>query len=143
MDFFDFREAMGEQADPATERLAKQVIDAAWEVYRQLGPLLPERSYELALSHELTLRNIPHICQSPIDIIYKGHPIGEGRIDILVADLLVIEIKAAESLTPQHKAQVLSYLKLKHLRLGLLINFNAYPFRLGLKRVVLDPVSPS
>ena len=122
--------------DEAAERLAHAVIGAAIEVHRELGPGLPEGVYERALSQELTLRSIRHRCQAPVPVTYKGVNVGEGRIDILVEDRLVVELKSCEQLTDLHRAQVRAYLCAKGLRLGLLINFNVAVLHDGMKRVL-------
>jgi GxxExxY protein len=123
-----------------TERedaFAREVIGAAIEVHRVLGPGLLESIYEEALCIELTERQIPFVRQRQIDLIYKGHVIGAGRLDLLVGDALVVELKAVESLTDVHLAQVLSYLRTTGYHLGLLINFNVAVLRKGIKRVIL------
>ncbi|MEO1288067.1 MAG: GxxExxY protein [Chloroflexota bacterium] len=114
-----------------------QVIGAAIEVHRQLGLGFLESVYEDALCIELGLRDIPHERQYPVHVLYKGHAVGEGRIDILVDGCLIIELKAVEKLSPVHKAQVISYIKATQLELGLLINFNESVLKAGIKRVIL------
>ena len=125
----------GEEIDA----LASAVIGAAIEVHRTLGPGLLESVYEHALAVELELKDIPFERQSLININYKGHLIGEGRLDMLIADKLIVELKAVEALAPIHTAQVMSYLKIMNLPLGLLINFNVPILKQGLKRVVRSP----
>ena len=136
MDVFDFRRREESRVDDETEALATAVIGAAIEVHKELGPGLPEHSYHLALSHELELRGIPHECEVRVPIVYKGKPVGEGWIDILVAGKLVVELKAVEALSPVHRAQVLTYLRVMKLKLGLLINFNVAILKDGIKRVI-------
>ncbi len=119
------------------DALAHTVIGAAIEVHRVLGPGLLESVYEQALCIELTERRVPFVRQRRIDLVYKGHTIGAGRLDLLVGDALVVELKTVEALTDVHLAQVLSYLKTTSYRLGLLINFNVAVLRKGVKRVVL------
>jgi GxxExxY protein len=119
--------------------LARIVVDAALEVHRALGPGFLESVYERALTVELELRRIPFQRQVPIVVRYKGVEVGDGRIDLLVDGCLVVELKAVETMAPVHLAQVLSYLRARKLRLGLLINFNARQLREGLRRVVLSP----
>lgn len=87
---------------------------------------------------ELALRGIPFERQKPVPVSYKGHSVGEGRIDLLVAADLLVELKAVEALAPIHTAQVISYLKATRLHLGLLINFNVPVLRAGIQRVVLS-----
>jgi GxxExxY protein len=136
MNVFDFHERQEVRADPETESLAHATIGAIIEVHRHLGPGLPELSYRKALSHELTLRGIEHQCEYPVPIVYKGVRVGEGRIDIPVANRLVVEIKLVETLTAVHRAQTLTYLQLLKLQLGLLCYFNVAIMRDGIKRVI-------
>jgi len=116
--------------------LSHAVIGAAIEVHRELGPGLLESAYEAAFSHELTLRGIPYVTQKVMPVLYKGHEIESGlRIDLLVEDLLVVELKAIQTLLPLHSAQVLTYLRLGNYPLGLLINFNVRRLVEGIERV--------
>jgi GxxExxY protein len=108
------------------------------EVHLQLGPGFLESVYQEALCIELRLRDVPFQEQVPIALQYKGKPVGQARLDLLVADRLLVELKAAESLAPIHVAQLLSYLKATRRPLGLLINFNVSYLRQGLKRVILN-----
>jgi len=125
------------EPDQALDQLAHEVIGAAIEVHRVLGPGFLEATYAKALAIELRLRGIEHVRESPVQLEYKGEPIGEGRLDILVKDQLVIELKTVESLAPIHNAQVIAYLKATGLELGLLINFNTVVLRDGIKRIIL------
>ena len=116
---------------------ARAVIGAAIEVHSLLGPGLLEALYEEALCVEMRIRNIPFARQVPVPMTYKGREIGQGRLDVLVADLLVVELKTVETLAPVHMAQVLSYLRATGHELGLLINFNVSTLKQGgIKRVV-------
>ncbi len=126
------------EPDAETDRLAQEVIGAAIEVHRVLGPGFLETMYEQALSVELGLREILFQCQVPVAVDYKGHSVGESRLDLLVGGKLVVELKAADQLAPIHTAQVMSYLKATGHRLGLLINFNVVRLKDGVKRVVLS-----
>ncbi|MDP9374617.1 MAG: GxxExxY protein [Chloroflexota bacterium] len=117
-------------------RLAYTVIGAAIEVHRVLGPGYRESTYEEALCIELALRGIAHVRQPSVALRHKGRTIGEGRLDILAGDCLIVELKAVDELSPVHRAQALSYLKATGHRLGLLINFNVDILRTGVKRVV-------
>jgi len=118
------------------DQLAHDVIGAAIEVHRILGPGFLERSYQRALAIELRLREIPHAIESPIHLDYKGESIGEGRIDILVADKLVVELKTVDELSSLHEAQALAYLKATGYQLALLINFNTPVLKDGIKRII-------
>ena len=124
--------------EPTAEEdgLARQVIGAAIEVHRILGPGLLESVYEEALCIELTDRRVPFVRQPVVDLKYKGRPVGKGRLDLLVGNCVVVELKAVEALTNVHKAQLISYLKTTGHHLGLLINFNVAVLRDGIKRVV-------
>jgi GxxExxY protein len=117
--------------------LSGQVIGAAIEVHRPLGPGLLESSYQACLSHELTLRGLEWVQQKEVPLQYKGVCVQSAyRIDLLVEGRLVVEVKAIDALTPIHRAQLLTYLKLLHLRHGLLINFNVEALARGVRRVV-------
>ena len=118
------------------DRLAHEVIGAAIEVHRALGPGFMESIYEEALCVELRLRQMCFKRQLPIEVLYKEHVVGQGRLDLLVGDLLIVELKAVESLADIHTAQVISYLRAAKLELGLLINFNVPVLRQGVKRIV-------
>jgi GxxExxY protein len=116
---------------------AHAVIGAAIEVHSVLGAGFLESTYEQALAIELALRRIPFQRQWPISLSYKGHAVGEARLDFLVDDRLIVELKAVDMVHPIHHAQVINYLKATRLQLGLFINFNVEALRDGLKRVVL------
>ena len=120
------------------DRLAHEVIGAAIEVHRVLGPGFLEPVYEEALALELGLRHIPFARQVAIGVDYKGHAVGEGRLDYLVGGILIVELKAVEALAPIHAAQVMSYLKAAHQPLGLLINFNVPLLKDGVRRIILS-----
>ena len=113
------------------------VVSAALEVHRVLGPGFLEAVYEEAMAVEFELRNIPYERQKPVGVSYKGRKIGEGKLDFLVRDSVVVELKAAEKILPIHHAQLMSYLKATGCRLGLLINFHERLLRDGVRRVVL------
>ncbi|HEX8599737.1 MAG TPA: GxxExxY protein [Chloroflexia bacterium] len=122
---------------PELDDLAHSVIGAAIEVHRVLGPGFLESVYEEALSVELKLRCIPFARQVQLPIHYKGQPVGEGRLDLLIADSIIVELKAIESLAQIHAVQALSYLKATGHKLGLLINFNVPILKYGIKRIIL------
>jgi GxxExxY protein len=126
--------------EPSTEldRLAHAVIGAAIEVHRLIGPGFLESVYEEALCVELQLRGIPFIRQPIVSVDYKNHVVGEGRLDLLVGNALIVELKAVDALAPIHTAQVISYLKTTGHQLGLLINFNVPILRDGIKRIILS-----
>ena len=116
--------------------VARAVIGAAIEVHRELGPGYLESVYEDALSTELDLRRIRFERQKSFSLNYKHKNVGEGRIDFLVNDCLIVEIKAVERLHPIHKAQAISYLKATKRRVGLLINFNERILKSGIQRII-------
>jgi GxxExxY protein len=119
------------------EHAAKAVIGAAIEVHRNLGPGHLESVYEEALAIELELRGIRFRKEFPFSLTYKGRPVGQGRIDLLVEDCLIVELKAVELLGQIHLAQAISYLKATNHRLALIINFNVPRLVDGIRRVVL------
>ena len=127
-----------EEPDENLDALAHLVIGAAIEVHRELGPVYLEEVYEEALAVELGLRRLPFERQKPIAVYFKGQRVGEGRLDFLIAERLIVELKAVEALAPIHQAQVISYLKTTRLPLGLLINFNVPLLSKGVKRVILS-----
>ena len=119
-------------------RLTEAIIGAAIEVHRALGPGLLESAYEECVSRELALREIPFARQVSLPVEYKGVRLDCGyRLDLLVADAVVVEIKALAGLEPIHSAQVLTYLKLGGWKVGLLINFNVPVLKSGIRRLML------
>jgi GxxExxY protein len=118
-------------------RLSKQIIGAAPEVHRHLGPGLLESAYQVCLCRELSLPGIPFEPQLPLPITYKGMTIDAAyRLDLKVDRLVIVELKAVDKLEPIHEAQLLTYLRLTHVWLGLLINFNVALLKDGIKRLV-------
>jgi len=116
--------------------IAKTVVNAAYKVHTQLGPGLLESVYERVLAHEITSRAMRVARQVPVPVLYEGVHFDEGfRIDLLVEDKVVVELKSVEKVLPVHKKQLLTYLRLADKRLGLLINFNTAMIRDGLTRV--------
>ncbi len=119
------------------DELTYKVIGCAIEVHNVLGPGLLESVYEQALIHELSMNGIPARAQVDIDVNYKGMNITNGfRIDILVDETLIVELKSIEDLKPLHYKQLLTYLRIMDKRVGLLINFNSINLKDGIKRVV-------
>jgi len=117
--------------------LSREVIGAAIEVHKALGPGLLESAYEECLCQELKMRNIPFERQVDLPIEYKGIKLSAGyRMDIVVENLLVLELKSTEKLLPIHQAQLITYLRLSNIWLGLLINFNVPTLKQGIKRLV-------
>jgi GxxExxY protein len=121
-----------------TEAVAARILDAAFQVHRTLGPGLLESVYETCVCHELTKAGIEFRRQLVLPIVYDGIRLDAGlRLDLLVADSVIVELKAIESLLPIHEAQLITYLKLANKRLGLLFNFNVSLLKNGFKRIVL------
>ncbi len=120
-------------------KLSSQVIGAAREVHKAIGPGLLESIYEDLLCHELDLRGISFERQKPLSFVYKGKRLECGyRIDVIVEKAIILELKSCESIIPIHKAQLLTYLRLSGLSLGLILNFNTVLLRDGIVRVVND-----
>ena len=116
--------------------LTREVISAAIEVHKTLGPGLLESAYEQCLCHEFDLRGISYERQKELPVEYKGVKLDCGyRLDVLVENRLIVELKACESLEKIHEAQLLTYLKLTNIRIGLLINFNVPVLKDGIKRI--------
>lgn len=126
------------EPDKQLNLLAAAVVESALEVHRILGPGFLESVYEEALSVELGRRAVLFERQVAVTLNYKGTPIGEGRVDLLVGKQLIVELKSVETLATVHVAQVLSYLKALGQPLGLLITFNVPLLRNGIRRVVLS-----
>jgi GxxExxY protein len=121
----------------AVEKTGKSIVDAAFKVHKALGPGLLESVYEVCLVHELTLRGHVLQRQVPIPIIYEGLRLDAGlRLDLIVDDTVIVEIKAVERDAPVFLAQLMSYLKLSNRHLGFLINFNVPIIKQGIRRVV-------
>ncbi len=120
-----------------TEKFGKALLNACFEVHTALGAGFLERIYEDALCHELTLRQIPFERQKAITVAYKTLRIEGQRLDLLIAEQVVAELKAVEAIHPIHQAQLMSYLKATGLRLGYILNFNVPHFKDGICRIVL------
>ena len=119
-------------------RLTEKIIGCAIEVHRQLGPGLLEGSYLAALCIELADAGLRFAREHRVPVVYKGHLVGEYRLDLIVEDSVVVELKSVERFDPVFEAQVLTYLKVTGKRIGLLMNFNSRLLRDGIKRFVLD-----
>ena len=118
-------------------QVSSSVIDAAMKVHSALGPGLLEKTYEVCLMHELRKRGLSIASQVGLPVVYDDLKMNVGyRIDLLVEDAVIVEVKAIEAIAPIHQAQLLAYLKLSGKRLGILINFNVIHLRDGLKRMV-------
>ncbi len=120
------------------DELTSKVIGCAIEVHRSLGPGLLESAYEKCLSFELSANNIRHYVQKELPVKYKGIDLDcDYRIDLLIEDKLIVELKSVEAILPIHEAQLLTYMKLAKISTGLLINFNVSLLKKGIKRLVL------
>jgi len=120
------------------ELLGKQIVDVAYQLHKILGPGLLESVYEKCFCHELFNRNINYLRQKEVPIIYKGLKVDDGlRLDILVEELIIVELKAQVNFYPVWEAQTLSYLKLADKRLAFLINFHVPLIKDGIKRIIL------
>src|SRR5438046_767147 len=117
------------------DRIARAIVDAGLKVHRALGPGLLESAYEHCLAHELHARGFAVQRQAALPVIFDGLKLDVGyRLDLLVADSIVVEIKAVEALTRLHEAQILTYLKLSGCQLGFLMNFNVELYKDGVRR---------
>jgi GxxExxY protein len=122
----------------SADRLSYDIVGAAIEVHRQLGPGLLESAYEACICRELAFRGIKFDRQVPLPLRYRGIEVECGyRLDLIVGGLVVVEVKSVSKVLPIHRAQVLTYLKLLKLNLGFIINFNVERLRLGIHRIVL------
>lgn len=127
-----------EPIPPEAEETASLVIEAAFRVHRALGPGLLESVYETCLCHELKKLGVTIARQHYLPIVYDGIRLDAGlRLDVLVNEQVIVELKAVEEVSPLHKAQVITYLRLSEKRLGLLIKFNTKLLKDGLSRIAL------
>ena len=120
-----------------SKEVTERIISCAMEVHSTLGPGLLESVYEEALAHEFTLRGIKYEKQKEVSLKFKGKDIGRHRIDFLVENEVVLELKAVESMHKIYQAQILTYLRATKKRVGLLINFNVERLKDGIKRLIL------
>lgn len=118
-------------------KITEKIIGCAIEVHKNLGPGLLESIYENALCYELKENDVKYEKQFRIPIIYKGLNLGDYRLDLLVEDEIIVELKAVERIEPVFEAQILTYLKITGKKLGLLINFNVPILKNGIKRIIL------
>jgi len=127
-----------QQPDENTERIASLIVDAAYHVHINLGPGLLEKVYEVCFCHELKKRGLNFKRQIDIPIVYDNITFNEGlRLDVLVEDRIICELKALETINPLWDAQILSHLKLTNKKLGFLINFNVIKIKQGIRRFVV------
>jgi GxxExxY protein len=115
--------------------LCKEIVDCAYKVHKQLGPGLLERIYEVCFCHELSKKNIPHQRQVYLPVVYDGIHFDEGlRLDVLVDDSIICELKAIELINPIWQSQIISHLKMTDNNVGFLINFNVSIIKQGIRR---------
>ena len=120
------------------DEIGKEIVDAAFKVHKELGPGLLERVYEVCLAYELESRGLKVERQTPVPITYGKISFDEGfRLDLLIENSVIIELKATEKTNPLWQAQILSYLRLSNNRLGFLINFNTPLFKQGIQRFAI------
>lgn len=120
------------------DELSKRVIGCALEVHKNLGPGLLESTYEQCLAHELKCAGIPFMLQHPLPVNYNGIKLDCGyRVDLFVDNKIIVELKSVDKVLPIHQAQLLTYMKLAGVKIGLLMNFNVRFMREGIKRLVL------
>lgn len=118
-------------------KITEKIIGCAIEVHRILGPGLLESIYESALCYEFDENNIKYARQQAVPILYKERELGECRLDLLVENEIIVELKAVDRMEPLFKAQLLTYLRITGKKLGLLINFNVPVLKKGIKRIIL------
>jgi GxxExxY protein len=127
-----------EKTSEREEVVATEIVDAAYTVHKALGPGLLEKIYEVCFCHELTKRDLSYQRQVDIPVEYDGITFDEGlRLDVIVEELIICEIKAVDKMNPVWEAQLLSYLKLTGKRIGFLINFNVPLIKNGIKRIIV------
>ena len=129
---------VSEPIPEATNQVSGKIVDAAYQVHKELGPGLLERVYEVCLCHELAKRSLSFERQSALPIVYSDLRVDSGlRLDLVVEDRVIVELKAVDLILPVHHAQLLTYLKLSKHRVGLLINFNVPLIKEGILRLAL------
>ena len=134
-------QSVKERFSPLSEKeeaLASKIVDAAYTVHTKLGPGLLEKVYEVCFCYELTKRSVHYRRQVELPIVHDGLTFDEGlRLDVLVEELIICELKAVDEMNPLSEAQILSHLKLTQKRVGFLINFNVPLIKRGIKRIIL------
>ena len=140
----EFNKEHSENSEGERDPLTQKVIGCAIEVHRNLGPGLLESTYEQCLAHELSLAGLAVRVQVPMPVLYKNVKLDCGyRIDLLVENCLILELKALEQISGIHEAQLLTYMKLADAPVGLLINFNVKLLKNGIRRLFLNSSLPS
>jgi GxxExxY protein len=131
------RDTLCSQKEFPLSNITQRILSCAIEVHSNLGPGLLESVYEEALAHEFSLRGIEYVRQKEISLRYKGKDVGNHRIDYLVENEVIVELKAVETFHKIYEAQLLTYLRALDKRVGLLINFNVNRLKEGIKRLIL------
>ena len=123
--------------DDTTEGFITEIIDCGFVVHRDIGPGYTESIYANAMRVELAARKIPYSCQTVYTVRYRDQPVGVHRLDLIVRECVVVELKTVRSLEPIHRAQLMAYLKASKIKAGLLMNFAGATFKEGVKRVIV------
>ena len=123
--------------DEVTEAYITEIIDCGFVVHREIGPGYTESTYSNAMCVELGARKIPYACQTVFTVKYRDVPVGTHRLDLVIRNCIVVELKAVKSFEPFHRAQLMAYLKASKIRAGLLMNFAGATFKEGVKRVIV------
>jgi GxxExxY protein len=123
------------EPDPELNRITNAIIGAAIAVHKELGPRHLESAYQRALGIELRHRGIQFQREVPVTLFYRGEVVGEGRLDFLIEGKVIVDLKAAESIAPAFVIQMISYLKITKLKLGLILNFNVPQLSKGIRRI--------
>jgi GxxExxY protein len=127
----------GETTSPLIERVAREIVDSAFKIHKATGPGLLESIYEKLLCFELSRRGLKVVRQQHVPLIYDGHEIEcDLRLDLLIEDCVIVEVKSVLEMHPIFTSQLVTYLKLSNKRLGLLINFNVQYIKDGITRVI-------
>src|SRR5687768_1360666 len=127
----------GESTSAEVERVAREIVDAAFKIHLTLGPGLLESAYKVLMAYELTKRGLSVRKEVELPVVYEEVHLDVGyRLDLVVNDCVIVELKAIDKLHPVHDAQLLTYLKLTGIRLGILINFNTKLIKDGIKRII-------
>lgn len=127
----------GKELPDGINQLTSDIISACIAVHRELGPGLLEVVYQRAVSIELNSRGVSHDVERSVPITFKGELLGHHRLDLIVDEQVIVELKAVDRLSPLHVAQALSYLRVTGLRLALLVNFNVHVLKSGIRRIAL------
>jgi GxxExxY protein len=123
--------------DDTTEAYVSEVIDCGFVVHCDLGPGYMESPYRNAMCIEMSARSIPFECERTFTVKYRGQAVGIHRVDLVIRDCIIVELKAAKTVEPVHRAQLMAYMKASKIRVGLLMNFGCATFKEGIQRIVM------